>query len=154
VGEGDPTGGSRELAQLLDEYGEFLLPDLRHYYDIDLRELFSEDDPLTPAFVLAHIKNLDYHSAFIAEMRGGQRFRGWDEDRYQRAAQINSQRTANYYFALANCDPKKRRNIKPPDMWPIPDEVKKVDPPGSFAFIAKAHLAAAKKRKALADASR
>jgi hypothetical protein len=54
---------------------------------------------------------------------------------------------------LANSDPKKRKP-KPPDMWPIPDEVKRRDAPGSFAFIAKAHLAAAKKRKALADASR
>jgi hypothetical protein len=154
VGGGDEAGGSRELARLIDEYGEFLIPDLKHYYDLDLRDLFSDDNPLCPKFVLAFVRNLPIESAFIAEVRGGRQFRGWDEDRYQSAALINALRVHNYYFALANCDPKKRRNIKPPDMWPLPDEVKKRDAPGSFAFIAKAHLAAAKKRKALADASR
>jgi hypothetical protein len=105
---------------------------------------------LSPRFVLAHVRNLDYHSAFIAEVRGGQQFRGWDEDRYLSAALINSLRTLIYIFILANSDPKKRKP-KSPEMWPLPDEIKKQDKPGSFAFIARAHIAAVKKRKALAN---
>jgi hypothetical protein len=153
VGYGDSTGGSLELAELIDKYGEFLVPDLRRDFGIDLRDLFCDVDPLSPRFVLAHIHNLDYDSAFVAEVRGGQQFRGWDVGRYQMARVIDVLQVSNYLFILANSDPKKRKP-KPPDPYPIPDEIKRVDKPGSFAFIAKAHIAAVKKRKALTDASR
>lgn len=146
---GSASGGSAQLAVLIDKYGEFLLPDLKHYYDIDLRDLFSEVRPLSPRFVLAHIKNLDYDSAFVAESRGGQHFRGWDEGRYMEAAKINLAKAANYLFILANTDPKKSRP-KPPEAWPIPDaqeKKKRADAPGSFGFISKDLLARAKKRK-------
>lgn len=146
----DPTGGSFELAGLIDKYGEFLLPDLRHYFGINLLDLFSEENPLSPRFVLAHVRNLPIESATTAEVRGGQQFRGWDEDRYLSAALVNSLRTLIYIFILANSDPKKRKP-KSPEMWPLPDEIKKQDKPGSFAFIARAHIAAVKKRKALAN---
>ena len=106
---GDSTGGSLELAGLIDKYGEFILPDLRRYYGIDLLDLFREERPLSPRYVLAHIRNLDYQSAFVAEVRGGQQYRGWDEDRYMDAAQINALRTLIYIFILANTDPKKRK---------------------------------------------
>ncbi len=147
----DPTGGSRQLAELIDKYGEFLLPDLKRYYDIDLRDLLSEH-PLAPRFVLAHVNNLDYDSAFIAEVRGGQQFRGWDRDRYQLAALTDAVRAQSYLFTLANIDPKKQKPA-PPDPTPVPDEISKTkqDKPGSFAFIAKRALAAAKRRKASAN---
>lgn len=141
------VGGSTELARLIDGYGETLLPDLKHYYGIDLRDLFRDVDPLSPRFVLAHIKYLPIESAFVAERRGGQHFRGWSEDRYMQAAQINAQKAANWLFILANTDPKKRKPNMP-EPWPLPDgKFKKPDQPGSFGFIAKQHLAKAKKRK-------
>lgn len=144
-----PAGGSRELAQLIDKYGEILLPELKHHFGIDLRDLFLDDCPMSPRFVLAHIKILPVGSAFVAEVRGGQEFRGWDEDRYQMAALIDAIRILQYIFVLANIDPKKKKP-KPPEPYPTPDKAtkhKQPDKPGSFAFIAKSALAAAKRRK-------
>jgi hypothetical protein len=108
---------------------------------------------MSPRWALAHVKLLPLGSAFVAQTRGGQQFRGWDEDRYALVALINAVRALHYIFALAHSDPKKAKP-KPPDPYPIPDKVtrKKAAPqPGSFAFIAGRQLAAAKeKRKAAA----
>lgn len=150
MGGGDPTGGSLELANLIDKYGEVLLPDLKHYYGIDLRDLFSEVSPLSPSFVLAHIRYLPLESAFVAAQRGGQQFRGWDEGRYMLATLINAVRLNTYVFTLAHIDSKSKQP-DPPDMYPIPDNVKartKPAPkPGSFAFIVNSKMASIKKRK-------
>jgi hypothetical protein len=144
-----PAGGSRELAYLIDEYGEILLPELKHYYGIDLRDLFRESWPLTPRFVLAHIANLPVGSAFNAARRGGQQFRGWDEDRYMTATLINSIRVLTHVLVMVNIDPKKSKP-KPPDPYPTPDDLKVQKPapkPGSFAHTTMSLLAKAKKRK-------
>lgn len=145
-----PTGGSRELARLIDRYGEFLLPDLKHYYGIDLRDLFQDPPPWSPRFLLSHINNLPYDSAFVAELRGGQQFRGWNEDRYLLAAIVNAIRVLAHVFILANMDPKKSKP-EAPKPWPLPDKQEKRAKqagPGSFAFIAKSLAAKARKRKA------
>ncbi|AFF28322.1 tail assembly chaperone [Mycobacterium phage Twister] len=142
-------GGSAELASLIDRYGEALVPDLKHYYGIDLRDLFSEDHPLSPRWVLLHIKNLPMDSAFVAEFRGGQRYRGWDPSRYMQAAVIDLLRVQNYMFVLANSDPKKGKP-KEPEPYPLPDyqqtEQKKTYKPGSFGGIV-AQMITAKRRK-------
>lgn len=150
MGEGNPTGGSSELVRLIDRYGEFLIPDLKLYYDIDLRDLFLDEPPWSPRFVLVHINHLTFDSATTAEMRGGQQFRGWDEDRYIAASTSNAIRTLSYMFLLANRDPKKSRRPETPTPWPLPDDKtkkQKQDKPGSFAYIAKSLLSKAKKRK-------
>lgn len=137
---------------MIDEHGEILVPELRHYFGIDLRDLFLEDSPLSPDYVLIHIKYLPMESAFVAALRGGRQFRGWDEDRYQTAALINSIRALGHNFVLANSDPKKRKP-QPPDPWPLPDDTTKTKPrdkPGSFAFIARDLAARAKRRKEVA----
>lgn len=148
MGEGDPTGGSLELARLIDRYGEFLLPELKHYFGIDLRDLFSEAPPFSPRYILSHINWLPLGSAFVAETRGGQQFRGWDGDRYIQVALINALRTLIHVFILANKDPKKKAP-EAPQPYPTPDEksTPRSAKPGSFAFIANAGLAATKKRK-------
>lgn len=147
---GDPGGGSTELALCLDRWGEVLVPDLKHYYGIDLRDLFSEEHPISPRWVLTHIRHLPIGSAFVAEQRGGQQYRDWDELRYQIASLINAVRAQTYVFTLAHSDPKKR-TPEPPEPYPVPDDrnkkKQKQDKPGSFAFIAKSHLAALKKMK-------
>lgn len=147
---GNPAGGSLELASLIDQYGETLLPELKHYFGIDIRELFSDNPPFSPRYVIAHIKWLPLGSAFVAETRGGKQFRDWDGDRYLRVAQFDAFRTFSYLFILANKDPKKSAP-KPPDPYPIPDarvRVKKDEKPNSFGFIAKSMLADAKRKKA------
>lgn len=110
--------------------------------------MFSEDRPLTPRFVIAHIKYLPMGSAFIAEQRGGQQFRGWDQSQYMTATLIDAVRTLTYAFVLAHVDPDKTRP-KPPAQYPVPDKVKvqTAEDPGSFSFIVKMHLAAIKKKK-------
>lgn len=135
---------------MIDKYGEFLLPDLKHHYGIDLRDLFLEVPPWSPQFVLAHINNLTYDSAFVAELRGGQRFRGWDQGRYMQANEIDAIRTQTHFFIKANIDPAKAKKLDPPEPYPIPDQLdkkKRQDSPGSFGFISKNLIAKAKKRK-------
>lgn len=147
---GYASGGSRELAYLIDRYGEILLPELKHYFGLDLGDAVLEEPLFSPRYVLAHIRWLPAESAFVAECRGGPEFRGWDGDRYVSVAILEAIRSLQYVFILANRDPKKR-TPNPPDPYPLPDKItrnKPADQPGSFAFIAKAHLAAAKKRKA------
>lgn len=150
MGDRYSTGGSTELARLIDGYGEFLIPDLKRYYGMDLRDLFLDDPPWSPRFVLAHIRNLDYGSAYVAEARGGQQYRGWDESRYIAAAEVNSIRTLIYAFILANMNSKKAKKPEAPRPWPLPDDKdkkKRQDKPGSFAFIARSHIAAVKKKR-------
>lgn len=113
--------------------------------------MFSEVDPISPRFVLAHIKWLPLESAFVAEQRGGQIFRGWDGDRYMAADLINSIRALQYILILANRNPDKPAP-KPPEPYPLPDKVirkqrQQSPEPGSFAFIAKQHIAAVRKQR-------
>jgi len=154
VDGGDSAGGSGELARVIDDYGEILVPELRHYFGLDLRELFLEIPPWSPRYVLAHIKWLPMGSAFVAANRGGQEFRGWDEGRYMTAATLDAIRLLIHTFVMAHRDPKKRAPSAP-DPYRTPDDrvggsykSKQPPKPGSFAFIAGAKLAAAKKRKA------
>ncbi|AVR76331.1 tail assembly chaperone [Mycobacterium phage Annyong] len=146
--EATSPGEAQELAGLIDRYGEHLVPDLKHYYGIDLRELFSEANPLSPQYVLIHIKHLPIESAFVAAIRGGQEFRGWNADRYALAAIINSIRAGNYMFVMANSDPRKGKPPLP-SPWPVPQENKaeKKYAPNSFAGIVAAQVIAARKRK-------
>ncbi|QHB38032.1 tail assembly chaperone [Mycobacterium phage Cintron] len=146
--EATSPGGSAELAGLIDRYGEHLVPDLKHYYGIDLRELFSEVNPLSPQYVLIHIKHLPIESAFVAAIRGGQEFRGWNADRYALAAIINSIRAGNYMFVMANSDPRKGKPPLP-SPWPVPqgNKAEKKYAPNSFAGIVAAQVIAARKRK-------
>ena len=125
---------------------------MKHYYGIDLRDLFSEVDPISPAWALMHACALPIESATVAERRGGQEFRGWDEGRYMMATLINVVRASNFLFLLANTDPKKNKH-KPPEGYPLPDgrvkakDQKKTHKPGSFGFIAKAHADAVRKNR-------
>lgn len=145
---GESAGGSQELARLIDGYGEYLVPELQHYFGLDLRDVLTYD--ISPRFVLIHINWLPLESAFSAEVRGGQKFRGWSEDRYMRAGLINATRAQSHLFVLANIDAKKTKKPPAPEPYPIPDGVQKVDQtkkPGSFAAMAAAQMAAAKRKE-------
>lgn len=148
MGSGNPIGGSRELARLIDGFGETLIPDLKRYYGIDLRDLFSEDHPLSPRWVLMHINNLPMASAFVAERRGGPQFIGWDENQYMMARLIDLARTQIYLFILAHKDPKKR-NPDAPEMYPVPGmaDKPKTEPQGKFALMALKGLNASRKTR-------
>ncbi len=141
----DPIGGSRGLAELVDEYGEHLAADLQEYYGVDLRDIFVPEANLTPLYVLVLIRGLPDDCRFNAERRGGQEFRGWNMDRYATAAVVNAVRGLQYTYIAAHSKSKP----KPPEPFPIPDKRtrSKNRGPGSFAFIAAQKIAAAKRKK-------
>lgn len=140
-------GGSRGLAQLIDDYGEHLAADLLEYYRVDLRDVFRPESGLTPLYLLVLIRGLPEGSRFNSERRGGQQFRGWDSGRYAAVATVNAVRALQWTYVAAHSKTKP----KAPDPFPIPDTSvrKKSNGPGSFAFIAAAKLAAARKAKAI-----
>lgn len=141
--DGDhPSGGSQGLAQLIDEYGEYLTADLLEYYRVDLRDLFHPTKPLTPLFLLVLIRGLPEDCRFNAERRGGQEFRGWDASRYASVATVNAVRALQYTYVCAHV----KSRPKPPAPFPVPDSGKRVRKtgPGSFAFMAAQQIAAAK----------
>lgn len=123
-----------------------------HYYRLDLRDLFSDEDPLDPRWVLSLVSHLPTDGAFWASRRGGVQYRGWDMDRYALVALINSVRQTNYILTLVNRDPKKRPP-DPPDPFPTPDDTEKKSvsrhKPGSFAAIAASMMAAQKRKREL-----
>lgn len=150
MGEGDAVGGSIRLAALLDKHGGALVPDLKYYFGVDLRDLFSEGNPVSPRFALLLIDWLPTGSATVAERRGGPEFRGWDVDRYMAARMVDILNASLYSFVVANSDPKRSRPSQP-DPFPTPDvraaKHRSAEGPGTFAGIAKALLARSKKQK-------
>lgn len=140
---GNPGGGSRGVAELIDEYGEHLAADLLEVYGVDLRDVLDPEARLTPLYLLTLIRGLPEDCRFNAERRGGQDFRGWDASRYINVAVVNAVRALQYTYVAAHSKSKP----KPPEPFPIPDtrRRKKKFGPGSFAFIAAQQLAAAKK---------
>lgn len=138
-----PSGGSRGLAELIDEYGEFLAADLLEFYGVDLRDVFDPVKPLTPLYLLVLIRGLPDDCRFNAERRGGQEFRGWDASRYVAVATVNAVRALQWTYVSAH----SKQRPKPPEPFPVPDKPVKVHGPDSFAFMASQQLAAARKEK-------
>lgn len=150
--DGDgPTGGSAALSELIDKYGEVLVPDLLHYYGVDIRDLFRDEDPLSPRYVLTLVIHLPIESAFFAARRGGQEYRGWGPDTYAAADIATSLRTLNHLYVSAHIDRKKHRMPAPPKPYPTPETLKaqkQSKRPGSFAQVVINAKAASIKRKA------
>ncbi|AGK87503.1 tail assembly chaperone [Mycobacterium phage HINdeR] len=144
------VGGSIELADLIDRYGGCILADLQLHYGVDLRDLFSEDNPLSPRYVLTLLRYMPDDSATFAEMRGGQEFRGWNEDRYQNTAMVDAIRGLLYAFILAHTG-KNSRKPAAPEPWPTPDRKNRKErqkkTPGSFYRMVAAQVAKKRKKK-------
>jgi hypothetical protein len=130
-------GGSRGLAELIDEFGEHLAADLLEFYGVDLRDVFDPVRPLTPLFVLALVRGLPDDCRFNAERRGGPEFRGWDASRYIAAATVNAVRALQWTYVAAH----SKSRPKPPEPFPIPGAVVKRAGSGLFAAIAAQKLA-------------
>lgn len=147
---GYPAGGSFFLAEQLDLYGGAIVADFAHRYpQVDLLDLFREVDPLHPEWVL----NLLIHmppegSAYLAELQGGQQFRGWDASRIALAATVDAIRDLQYAYILSHTDPKKSAKPKPPVRFPTPyDEGRKPKRGNLFAATAGRMLNQARRRK-------
>lgn len=126
-----------------------MLSDLLHHYQVDLRGLFRDEDPLSPRYVLALVLDLPKDGAFYASRRGGREYRGWDETRYALAELVDAMSGSNYMFQMANRDPAKPKP-KLPSPFPRPDnsEPKKAAPaPNSFAGIVASMMAEQRRRR-------
>lgn len=130
---GDAAGGSRELVRLIDEAGEYLLADLRRYYQIDLRDVLVDGSGLSPRLVLAYIRHLPPESATVAHLRGGQQFQGWGHELYMLANILDAIRENTYAFVASN----SKRKPKPPEPFERP-AVKQKKKTSVFASMARA----------------
>ncbi|UJD20865.1 tail assembly chaperone [Mycobacterium phage Zimmer] len=145
-------GGSRTLAELVDDYGDLIFADLYDEYGVDLGDIFVPEARLTPKKVLVLIKELPYSSRFYAEKQGGPQFRGWDESRYAMVAIVNAVRALQYTYVAAH----SKSRPKPPTPFPIPKKTRtslqeQVNKPGTFANMVATQMRAARKRKAERD---
>lgn len=122
MGGGVAAGGSFQLAELIDQYGEHLVPDLKRYYGVELADVLVEGSGLTPRKVLLYIRALPADSATVAAMRGGLEFYGWDLDVYMLANLLDAIRE-NTYVTMMAAGPKKKP--KPPEPFQRPGSEKK-----------------------------
>ena len=138
----NPGGGSRQLGELIDDHGEQLAADLMEIYRVDLRDVLVPGSRVSPLWVLVLVRGLPESSRFVAEVRGGPQFRGWDTSRYALAATVNAVRALQYTYITANSKSKP----KVPESFPIPDTTirKRATGPNTFAAIAAAAMAKAR----------
>lgn len=143
------SGGSLQLGELIDEHGQWIAADLMDTYGVDIRDVMVPDSGVTPRWLLTLIAGLGEDTRYAASCRGGQHLRGWTMDRYLSVYRLETLRATQWIHTAANS-----KNRPPfPKPFPLPKAKqqrpeKRPEPPGSFAFIAKQHLAEAKKRKA------
>ncbi|QGJ90174.1 tail assembly chaperone [Mycobacterium phage SheaKeira] len=141
-------GGSRTLAELVDDYGDCIFADLWDEYGVDLRDIFLPESRWTPKSLLVLIKELPMSSRFFAEKQGGPQFRGWDEGRYATVAIVNAVRALQYTYVAAH----SKQRPKAPDPFPIPKKkrttlAEQIAKPGSFAYMVLKLKKAAEKRQ-------
>lgn len=120
MGGGDQPGGSAELARQLDKRGECILADLREYYGVDLSDVVKPGSGVTPSVVLTLLRQLPVGSRTIADMRGGEQFRDWNNTQYQLATVIDAVQQNTHALVTANSkkapkapDPAYRPGNKP-----------------------------------------
>jgi hypothetical protein len=144
-------GGSFRLSELVDLYGEWLVSDFQHYYQLDLRDIFTGRLSAKRALVL--IDNLPPASATVAQMRGGQQFRGWDDGRYLNWMQTELVQQLLFAFVCANTDsknkPKPPKNIYQPKTAEdiLKEKLERQAKPGSFASFISSGFAEIRKKK-------
>lgn len=97
----------------------------------------------SPRKVLALVRQLPPESATIASLRGGDHFRGWGLDQYFYAALIDAVRENTYAVIAAN----SKKKPKPPEPVQRPEQRKPKAQTNSFAAMAGARIAAAKKAR-------
>jgi len=83
--------------------------------------------------------NLPLRCNFIAEVRGGPEFRGWDQEMYMLANVVDGVNSNTYVNLAANSDKKHRP--KPPELVKRPEDAKKKREAGQTQFAAMARMA-------------
>ncbi len=133
-----PGGGSRALADELDSHGGYILSDFREYYRVDILDLFRDDRELSPRVAMQLLMDLPTDSRYVASVRGGQKFRGWGEDRYALVDIANTMRSLVFLYSQTH----SKKKLTHPKPFPFPTGEKKnssgTEGPGSFAAVVKA----------------
>jgi hypothetical protein len=120
---GHAAGGSLQLAELIDKYGEYIYRDLHEFAGgLSLVAAMRQGSGYSPRQILLLIKGLPLESATVAAMRGGDEFRGWGLDRYHSASLIDAV-NYNTYAVIASNSGKRRP--KPPEPVYRPKPMKK-----------------------------
>jgi hypothetical protein len=147
VAESHAAGGSFQLAELIDKYGEHIYRDLHEYAGgLNLVEILRDGSGYSPRQILLLIQGLPLQSATVAMMRGGQEFRGWDQDRYLSAALFDAVKENTFAFISAN---SKRKPPAPEPMWRPKEQTKKKSRDKNNPFLQR--LEAAKRAKAASN---
>lgn len=149
---GNPTGGSLELARLIDEHGDSLVGDFRLYFGRDITDVFVDGTDLTPRKALAYIRALPFGCSTSASLQGGQEHRGWTPDTYMAANIVDAVQNNTYAFVSAN----QKKNSKTPAPTPVERpqnrEKRKRSEPKANKFSAMARMAYKAGRKDRKDA--
>lgn len=127
----DSAGGSAGLARLIDEAGEELLYDFRHYLGIDFLDIFRDGSGLSPRLALAYIRQLPPESATQAAISGGPEYRGWGISTHLQVDQIDLLQALLYVYMSANSD-KSSKPKKPDPTWRPGQKKRKQQDPNSF----------------------
>lgn len=148
MAEGHAAGGSIQLAQLINQFGEHIYRDLHEYAGgLNLVDALREGSGYSPRQLLLLIKGLPVESATIAAMRGGSEFRGWGFDRYLHTTLIDA--VHENTFAILAVNSQKPKKLTPPEPTYRPKDaepVKKTKTQANNPFAQR--LAAAKRAKA------
>lgn len=138
---GHSAGGSLQLAELIDKYGEKIYSDLHRYAGgLNLVDALQDDSGYSPQLLISLITNLPIESNTIAAMRGGDEYVGWGIDRYLRANLIDAVNKNTYAFLLAN---SKNKPEKPEPTYRPGKKENDKPKPNSFATMAAAFYNAA-----------
>jgi hypothetical protein len=81
----------------------------------------KDESGLTPRLVLCYIRSLPMESATVAAMRGGEQFRGWNQEMYMLANVLDAVRENTYAFVAAN----SKRKPKTPEPTQRPEKQQK-----------------------------
>lgn len=140
------AGGSVQLAELIDKYGEHIYRDLHEYAGgLNIVTALREDSGYSPRQIILLIKGLPLESATMAAIRGSGEFRGWSVDRYLLVRLIDEVQHNTYQLIAANS--KKKPTVPEPMYRPKEQAVvSKKGPDKSNPFMQR--LIAAKKAKA------
>ncbi len=139
------AGGSLQLAELIDQYGEHIYRDLHEYAGgLSLVEALRDGSGYSPRQIILLIKGLPLESASVAAMRGGDEFRGWGFDRYLSTSLIDAVRENTFAFVAAN----SKRKPSPPQPTYRPKDKAQVKRSTGQPNLFAQRLSAARKAKA------
>ncbi|MFJ8394389.1 hypothetical protein [Streptomyces sp. NPDC094144] len=93
---------------MCDKHGAELVADFQRHYRLRLSDVVAGS--VSPRSALALIEHLPEDSAFVAAVRGGREFTGWDTSSYLLAALIDSVNMTTWAIGSQNA---KRKPAKP-----------------------------------------